>query len=90
VRRVQVAVAKRDASGASCRWLRNARARFGKAVQGCARPVWLAAKGTRRWVYRFRKTLPKGRYEAIVRGIDRRGRAQGVFGAPSRDAFTLR
>jgi hypothetical protein len=86
----QVAVAKLDASGTSRRWLRTARARLGKAVEGCVRPVWLAAKGTRRWIYRFRKTLPKGRYKAIVRGTDGRGRAQGCSGAPSRDTFTLR
>jgi hypothetical protein len=59
-----------------CQWLKSKRARF-KALKPragtCTKPVWLKAKGTRRWSFRLKRRLPKGRYVVYARAVNRAG-----------------
>ena len=73
LRRTQVAFAR--VSGRRCRFARGGR--FG-ALGSCRRPVWLRARGSRRWraTLRFRHRLPRGRYLVVVRSVDRAGNVE--------------
>jgi hypothetical protein len=93
-RKVQVALVRLpDERNAKCQWLTNARARF-RSIDPvgtfCTHPVWLTAKGTKRWVYKFKKTLPKGSYLLYARALDSKNRPQVVFDKRNKVAFKLR
>ena len=68
-RRVQVSVARRV--GRRCAFLRR-NGRLTRA-RSCRRPVYLKARGKRRWKLRKRAALPAGRYLVRVRGVDAAG-----------------
>jgi hypothetical protein len=101
VRRVQVAIARVNAAphgviaaaAKRCAWLKNTK---GKTVSRtpilgfCPRPVWITAKGTKRWRLKLRKKLAKGRYEVLARALDSRGRAQSAFPPPSDVRLTVK
>jgi hypothetical protein len=92
-RKVQIALVRLpDAAGQKCRWLRNNRAKFRSIDPDrgrCLNPTWLKAKGTRRWVYRLRKRLPKGDYVLYARAFDSKGRPQVDFDEENKEEFTL-
>jgi hypothetical protein len=82
-----------DALGEKCRWLRSRTGKFRSSDPSggrCTQPVWLKAKGTRRWAYRLRKILPKGDYLLYARATDSKGRPQAGFDERSKEEFTLR
>ena len=60
-----------------CSWLANKRARFRRRAADrrgrCSKPIWLRAKGTRRWALRLTRPLPQGRYTIYVRATNRAG-----------------
>jgi hypothetical protein len=58
-------------TGRGCRWLRPS-GRLGRRGS-CARTPYLAARGTRRFALRLPRRLPRGRYKAWSRAIDRAG-----------------
>lgn len=68
---------RRGAQTASCSWLKNNRAKFKTVKAGargaCDSPVWIRASGGFHWAYRFRKQLPRGRYQLYVRAVNRGG-----------------
>jgi hypothetical protein len=81
VKRVDVAI--RRVRGRRCLWLRDRRAHFKrtKRVGRYCAPVWLKARGTRRWALRLRRRLPRGRYVVVARVVDRAGvRSHGTHG----------
>jgi hypothetical protein len=83
-KRVDVAVRRLDGPGAKrCVWLRNKRGAFkrtNKKGGACRTPVWLKAKGTKRWSLHFKLRLPPGRYLAQARVTD----VAGVMSSPAR------
>jgi hypothetical protein len=92
-RKVQVALVRLpDAAGQKCRWLRSRRGKFRSkdpSLGRCIRPIWLTAKGTRPWVYRLRKSLPKGAYVLYARAFDSKGGPQVEFDERNRQEFSL-
>lgn len=63
-------------AGGACRWLdkRGGLKRVKPGPNGaCNTPVWLRAQGTTRWLYRFKPKLPRGKYELLVRVVNRGG-----------------
>jgi hypothetical protein len=70
-----VAVAVRRIRSSGCAWWSHRRSRL---VSGpCSKPVWVDAEGTRDWSYRFRTTLPAGKYEVLSRSNGEGGFAVG-------------
>jgi uncharacterized delta-60 repeat protein len=80
IARVDIAVRELSprghAAAPSCLWLgaqgRILRVRAGKGGK-CDSPRWLRAKGTRHWLYRFRRRLGPGRYQLLIRVVNRAG-----------------
>ena len=68
-----------------CLWLASSRARFTKIrstrTKRCTRIKWLRARGTSRWSYALKKTLPPGRYEIYARATLKDGQTQKTFTA---------
>lgn len=94
VRKIQIALVRQpDGTSPKCRWLASNRARFRDnepAGDNCVDPVWLTAKGTKRWVYKLKKTLPKGSYLLYARAFDSKNRPQVTFDRRNKVAFKLR
>jgi hypothetical protein len=69
VSRVLVSVAK--AANGRCRFLRKS----GKLTpaRSCAKPLFVRAKGTRRWRLRSREGMPKGHYRIRAKAFDAAG-----------------
>jgi uncharacterized repeat protein (TIGR01451 family) len=61
--------------GNGCTWLNSTRAQFQhrKPAAGgpCLTPIWLKAHGTSHWRLRFKKPLRRGRYELLVKAVNR-------------------
>ncbi|MDP8968818.1 MAG: hypothetical protein M3N04_09480 [Actinomycetota bacterium] len=74
VRKVSVAVARKV--GARCRFA-STRGTFGKA-RACSKPVYLRAKGTKRWRLELKGTFPAGTYRVSVRATDAAGNRERV------------
>jgi uncharacterized delta-60 repeat protein len=80
IARVDIAVRQLSprghAAAPSCLWLgaqgRILRVRAGKGGK-CDSPGWLRATGTRHWLYRFRRRLASGRYQLLIRVVNRAG-----------------
>jgi len=72
VRKVSVAVARR--AGRRCRFL-SRRGTLGRA-RSCAKPVYLRAKGTRRWSLRLKGRFAAGTYRVSVRSRDAAGNTE--------------
>ena len=71
--RVEVAIT-RETQGArpyapSCQWLTRRGTFRRERGRRCDDPVWLRARGTRRWSLRLPRRLPRGRYTALSRAI---------------------
>jgi hypothetical protein len=91
LRRVDVAVLR--TSSRKCTWLKNRRGRFVRRAPragSCNRPVWLRAKGTRRWRYRLAKQLPRGRYRLYSRATSKAGISEGSFSRRDRNRVAFR
>lgn len=73
VARVQVSVNRRG-RGRRCRAV-GKRGRL-RPSRPCARRTWLPARGKARWTRRFPRGLPRGRYVARARAVDRAGHRQ--------------
>jgi hypothetical protein len=76
-------------------WLKNNRAKFKrvKPRRGkCAKPVFLRAKGTKKWVFKLRKQLPAGKYTLYARATDTSGNRETRFTGKrgNRKAFRVR
>ena len=72
VSRVQVAIAHLD--GKKCRFVRSGGRLSG--VRSCSKPIYVRARGAKRWSLSLRGTFPAGRYRAWVRGRDARGNVE--------------
>ncbi len=97
VKKVEIAllrrVGKAKAAKARCLWLRSNRAKFKrvKPRRGrCAKPRFLRAKGTTRWVYRLRKRLPPGKYVLYARATDTSGNRETKFAAARHNRAVFR
>jgi hypothetical protein len=89
----KVEVALLRTSSRKCSWLRNRRLRFVRrapAAGRCERPVWLRAKGTRRWRYSLRKRLPRGRYVLLSRATSKAGISETSFSRRDRNRIAFR
>jgi hypothetical protein len=69
---VSVAVS-RQVGGNRCQHLQR-NGRLGHA--GACTHVWLKAKGTRKWSFRLRRNLPRGKYLVATRAIDAAGNVE--------------
>ncbi|MEA2439713.1 MAG: hypothetical protein QOH76_1137, partial [Thermoleophilaceae bacterium] len=69
LRRVEVSIARLE--GRKCRFLRS-RARLTRR-RSCSKPLWVRAKGTKRWSFKLRGPVQPGSYRIVVRAIDRKG-----------------
>jgi hypothetical protein len=82
---VDIAVRLLSTQGRSCVWL-NGQGRLVRRSPGrsgkCDSPLWLRASGTRHWLYHFRRGLNSGRYQLLVRVLNRAGVYDTTF-APS-------
>jgi hypothetical protein len=74
VARVRISISRR-LGGRRCRFV-VASGRLG-SVRSCRRPVYVAARGTERWVLTRRLRLGPGRYVVRVHAVDARGNAEG-------------
>ncbi|HEV2786451.1 MAG TPA: hypothetical protein VGV67_08695, partial [Solirubrobacteraceae bacterium] len=74
VRKVSVAVARK--AGTRCRFL-SRRGTVGRA-RSCAKPVFLAAKGTKRWRMSLKGRFAPGSYRVSVRARDAAGNDERV------------
>jgi uncharacterized delta-60 repeat protein len=99
IRKVEIALLRRagklKAAKARCVWLRSNRATFKrvKPRRGkCAKPRFLRAKGTKKWVFKLRKQLPPGKYILYARATDTSGNRETSFTAKrgNRRAFRVR
>ena len=88
VRRVEIALLRlrgkaRAVATPRCLWLRNTKAGFRSVKAGarnrCDDPVWLRARGTKRWRFEGTEPLPKGRYVLYARAIDAAGHTTSRF-----------
>ena len=89
VRKVQVAIRR---LGSRCRWLAaSGRLRSsGASAKTCAaRPVWIAARGTRRWSLTLRRALPPGRYVVQSRATIAAGFPEARFSRRDGNQRTL-
>jgi hypothetical protein len=91
VRRVEVAVRR---LGRGCAWLAASgalRRRSGVSDAACAaHPVWLRARGKRRWSLRLPRALPAGRYVALSRATIRAGFPEARFSARDGNRVSFR
>jgi hypothetical protein len=73
--------------------LKNAKPRF-KRVR--ARPYapcpqrWLTAKGGAKWSFKFKGTLPPGKYVVYARAIDGKGLAETTFSRTLGNRYAFR
>jgi hypothetical protein len=70
VKRVYVSVGK--VVGKRCRFLTR-KGTLKRKARGCTRPILLPAKGKAHWHFSIRARLPRGKYRAVVRAVDRAG-----------------
>jgi hypothetical protein len=81
------------AAAAGCLWL-NRRGRLVRVKPGrggrCDSPLWLRASGTRRWLYRFRRPLGSGRYQLLVRVLNRAGVYDTTFALSHHNVVTFK
>jgi hypothetical protein len=72
VKRVDVAIARK--SGKQCQYLTR-KGSLGRAG-GCAKRVWLPAKGTKNWTFKLRHKLRSGLYVVSTRAVDAAGNVE--------------
>jgi hypothetical protein len=81
------------AAAAGCRSLASPRGRFTRMPLEngrCTKVRWLRAQGTRRWRFKLRKTLPRGRYVIYSRALDKSGVPEQSFTARDRNRQVIR
>jgi uncharacterized delta-60 repeat protein len=102
VQRVQIALVQKVRGGLKakassqgrirCFALKNAKLRF-KRVKSKGKQcpqVWLTAKGTSKWRFRLKGTLPPGRYVVYARATDGQGVAEAKFSRKLRNRYGFR
>lgn len=102
VAKVQIAVVRRtfagpkaraSRAGRTCQVLKNARARFKvvKAKKGkiCPRR-WLNVRGTAKWRFKLKATLPPGHYVVFARAIGADGTAESTFSRAAGNRYGFR
>jgi hypothetical protein len=62
----------------------SGRLKSSKAVHNRCAPKFLRASGTKKWTFRLKKRLPKGRYTVYSRAIDAAGHVQNGFNSANR------
>jgi uncharacterized delta-60 repeat protein len=94
---VEVAVRALSAGGHAaargCQWL-NGKGRLVRMSPGrtgkCDSPLWLRASGKRSWLYRFPRRLGSGRYQLLVRVVNRAGVYDTTFATSHHNLVTFR
>jgi hypothetical protein len=71
VKRVYVSIGK-VIRGRGCRFLTRT-GTLKRRARSCRRPILLPAKGGKHWRFSIRARLPRGKYRAVVRAVDRSG-----------------
>ncbi len=74
LQRVSVAIARK--AGGKCRFV-SKKGTLGRA-RDCKKPVFLTARGTRRWSLELRGKFPKGNYQVSLRARDKAGNLEPV------------
>lgn len=101
VQKVQIALvrmvrggvkAKASTATTRCFALKNAKLRFKrvKAKGGQCAQVWLTAKGTAKWSFKFKGTLPPGNYTVFARAIDGKGLVENTFSRKFGNRYAFR
>jgi uncharacterized delta-60 repeat protein len=102
VQRVQIALVQKVRGGAKarasararvrCFALKNAKLRFKRVkAKGKQCPqVWLSVKGTAKWRFKLKGTLPPGRYIVFARAIDGKGLAETSFSRKLGNRYAFR
>jgi hypothetical protein len=91
LRKVEIAVLR--TSSRRCTWLRSRPGRFVRRAPRagrCDRPVWLRARGTRRWRYALARRLPAGRYRLFSRATSQAGISEATFSRRDRNRVNFR
>jgi hypothetical protein len=76
-----------------CLWLASRRGRFRRLPatgRSCNRPLWLRARGGRRWSFRLARPLRPGTYVVYSRAINRAGASEQSFTARDRNRRRFR
>jgi hypothetical protein len=80
------------AAARGCLWL-GGQGRFLRVKPGkggkCDSPRWLRATGTRNWLYRFRRRLGSGRYQLLIRVVNRAGVYDTTFATSHHNLIRL-
>lgn len=90
VQKVQIALVKRARGGVKAKasaaarlrcFALSAKQRFKptKAKRNQCPQVWLTAKGTSKWSFKLKGTLPPGKYVVYARAVDGKGSAEASF-----------
>jgi uncharacterized delta-60 repeat protein len=101
VQSVQIALVKRVRGGAKAKasarasfrcFALNAKQRFKRTkAKGKQCPqAWVAAKGTSKWSFKLKGTLPPGKYVVFARAVDGKGLAESKFSRKLRNRFGFR
>jgi uncharacterized delta-60 repeat protein len=100
VQSVQIALVKRARAGAKAKasaarlrcFALNAKLRFKRAKgKGKQCPqVWITAKGTAKWSFKLKGTLPPGKYVVFARAVDGKGLAEASFSHKLRNRYGFR
>jgi uncharacterized repeat protein (TIGR01451 family) len=85
VARIDIAIESTSRSG-KCASL-STTGRLKATSAGCQTIVWLKARGTTHWSYRFRHRLPHGTYVLLVRTMTRAGVTKSTFARSLHDLF---
>jgi hypothetical protein len=83
IRRLGTRCTWRTASG---RW----RSREASSSACAAQPLWIRARGTRRWSLRLASALPAGRYVVLSRATIAAGFSEARFGTRDGNQASLR
>ena len=71
-----------------CNWLKNTRAQFRR--RACSTPTWLKAHGTTRWQLHFQEPLPPGRYDLLIKAVNRDGVFDTIFSLRQHNLLVFR
>ena len=77
---------------ARCLSLRSTKARFKrqKAKRRRCPRLFLKAKGTKKWKFKLKRRLPRGRYVVYSRAVDKLGLAETSFSRKDRNRYAFK
>lgn len=101
VQKVQIALVKRARGGVKAKasagarlrcFALNSKFRFKrtKAKKNQCPQVWLTVKGTSKWNFKLKGTLPPGKYVVFARAVDSKGLAESSFSRKLRNRYGFR